>query len=530
VKRAPFIFAVVAVSMGLFGAAATAASAASAASVSGRAWVAHHLEAGPLLSVAAPDAAHAWAVGPAPSIVATSNGGATWRAQDPGTKEALYGVAFSDATHGWAVGDADTIVATSDGGVHWTTQTTPSTAAPLIGVAARGSDVWAVGAGGAIVATSDGGGTWAAQSSQTSKDLYSVTFADATHGWAVGDAGTIVSTSDGGVHWTTQRSPTTDYLNGVTCSGELHAWAVGESGVIIETIDGGAHWTVARRSAPKASDLYTAAFAGRHRGWAVGDGGIVLATTDGGRSWRVQHAPTSEALASVAFPNALHGFASGTAGTMLTTTHAGWSDTRPPVVSATGGAGWHRGAVRVRLHATDRTGGSGVASLAYSLDRGKTWRAGSSFVVAAPADHSNDGLHGFLYRALDNAGNVAPARRGVVGIDTSRPTPTAERPAVAVRGERAVLRFRVGDRRPGGPTATVTVRVRDARGALVMKMVLRSVRVDAALTCAFTCRLPAGAYRFVVAAVDAAGNGQSSQARNTLTVRAAPVHAAAAAR
>jgi photosystem II stability/assembly factor-like uncharacterized protein len=514
VKRA-LLLAVVVASMGLFGAAAHAASASAAG------WTTHHLDFGPLLSVAAPDAGHAWAVGPAPSIVTTSNGGATWRSQDPGTTSQLYCVAFSDTADGWAVGDAGTVVATTDGGAHWTPQTVPATAAPLIGLASHDLDVWAVGAGGMIVATTDGGTTWLAQASPTAADLYSVSFADATHGWAVGDAGHIVATTDGGTTWTAQQAHTSDYLNGVACSGELRAWAVGEKGVILATTDGGAHWTVARRSATKAPDLYTVSFADSRHGWAVGDGGVLLATTNGGRTWRAQ--PTSagsEALASVAFPDVLHGFVSGVAGAMLTTAHAGWSDTRPPIATVTG-TGWHRAAARITLHAADPAGGSGVASLAHSFDHGATWTTGSSFVVPAPADHSMDGLHSFLYRATDNAGNVAPARRALVGIDTSRPTPIADWPAVATRGARATLRFRIADRRPGAPTATVTIRVRDARGALVQKLVMRGVKVDTTLTCAFTCRLPAGTYEFVVAAVDAAGNPQAVQARNTLRVRAA---------
>ncbi len=517
-KRA-LILAVVVTSMGFFGAVAYASPASAAG------WTAHHLDLGPLLSVAAPDAGHAWAVGPAPSIVTTSNGGASWRSQDPGTTDQLYCVAFSDAADGWAVGDAGTIVATTDGGAHWAPQTAPATTAALIGLASHGADAWAVGGGGLIVATTDGGTTWLSQTSSTTTDLYSVSFSDATHGWAVGDAGTIVATTDGGATWTAQQAHTGNYLNGVTSSGELRAWAVGQGGIILATTDGGAHWTVTRRPAAKAPDLYTVSFADSHRGWAVGDAGVLLATTNGGLTWRVQPTPAgSEALASVAFPDALHGFVSGVAGAMLTTAHAGWSDTRPPTATAAG-LGWHRSAATITLHAVDPASGSGVASLAHSFNHGATWTTGSSFVVAAPADHSKDGLHSFLFRATDNAGNVAPARRALVGIDTSRPTPLAPYVAIATRGARATLRFRIADRRPGAPTATVTIRVRNARGALMKKLVMRGVKVDAPLSCSFTCTLPAGTYRFAIAAVDAAGNPQAVQARNTLRVQASTTYA-----
>ena len=50
------------------------------------------------------------------AIVATTDGGATWTAQSPGTAAHLTDVAFSDATHGWAVGEGGTILVTTSGG------------------------------------------------------------------------------------------------------------------------------------------------------------------------------------------------------------------------------------------------------------------------------------------------------------------------------------------------------------------------------------------------------------------------------
>ncbi len=178
--------------------------------------------------------------------------------------------------------------------------------------------------------------------------------------------------------------------------------------------------------------------------------------------------------------------------------------------------------MRVVISAHDGAGGSGVAARQYSLDHGATWTTAASFVVAAPSDHSGDGVHDFLYRAIDNAGNVGAARAGWVGIDTYRAKAVAKWPAAAVRFARVALRYYIADRRPGSATATVTIRIRDARHVLVKKVVLRGVGVNATHDYVFTCLLHTGAYRFAVSAVDAAGNPPANQASNVLTVRDRP--------
>ncbi len=100
-----------------------------------------------------------------PVILATSDGGATWKAQDAsgaGNDAELRSVTSTDAAHGWAVGYA-------------------------VGRAPLGGPL--------VLATSDGGATWKAQDASSAgmdARLDSVTFADATHGWAVGAAGGTV--------------------------------------------------------------------------------------------------------------------------------------------------------------------------------------------------------------------------------------------------------------------------------------------------------------------------------------------------
>ena len=68
-----------------------------------------------LTDVAFRDARHGWAVGHGGTILATTDGGATWNAQSSGAIQTLYAVAFPDAAHGWAVGLGGAILATTRG-------------------------------------------------------------------------------------------------------------------------------------------------------------------------------------------------------------------------------------------------------------------------------------------------------------------------------------------------------------------------------------------------------------------------------
>ena len=102
-------------------------------------------------------------------------------------------------------------------------------------------------------------------------------------------------------------------------------------------------------------------------------------------------------------------------------------DTTLPTVtsSADSDTAWHNSAVTVTLSPAD-TGGSGVADTQYRLHGSSTWleATGNAFVVPAPSDGSDDGVHVYDYQALDDAGNASSARTCTVKIDTQGPVVT----------------------------------------------------------------------------------------------------------
>jgi hypothetical protein len=105
-------------------------------------------------------------------------------------------------------------------------------------------------------------------------------------------------------------------------------------------------------------------------------------------------------------------------------------DTVAPVTTDDAPSDWKNTAVTVHLSATD--GGSGVDKTYYRVDSNPTYAVGTSVVISAPLDHSNDGTHTIYYYSTDNAGNTEADKTATVKIDTANPTITfASRAPVA---------------------------------------------------------------------------------------------------
>ncbi|MEV6570813.1 oxidoreductase [Streptomyces sp. NPDC051577] len=184
---------------------------------------------------------------------------------------------------------------------------------------------------------------------------------DRSTAWLAGSKGTVLRTVDGGRAWRDVSPP-----GAVAEGGELRdieafdarravalSIGEGEASRVLRTEDGGATWTEAFRNPdPRAFYDCLAFFDSRH-GLAVSDpvdGKFrVLSTDDGGRNWHV--------LADAGMPAALPG-------------EAGFAASGQCLVTAGSRDVWLA------------TGGSTVARVLHSADRGRTWRVAESPVPA----------------------------------------------------------------------------------------------------------------------------------------------------
>jgi photosystem II stability/assembly factor-like uncharacterized protein len=288
------------------------------------------------------DASQGWAVGDNGTILRTTNAGRSWEPQTSSATAPLYGVRFADANRGWIVGGIDptagvsTVLRTTNGGATWTPITSGLTDANLFALDATGnggSQLTAVGEAGVIVRSTDDGLNWELQSPPAglspTANLQSVDFVNVNRGWAVGSLGAAIFTNDGGATWSLLPVPTgTANLNGVSFVDANAGWIVGRDGIVLKTTNGGANWT-GQATPSGTGDLGAIAtlIGDTQRAWTVGAGGALLSTSNGGTTWARTSAASRSLMYAVDFSDSLHGWAVGDNGTMLRTLDAGahWS-------------------------------------------------------------------------------------------------------------------------------------------------------------------------------------------------------------
>ncbi len=109
------------------------------------------------------DADHLWVVGEFGTIMASADGGRTFRQQHGPYETTLFGVYFTTPERGWAVGIDSVILRTVDGGATWAPVPAPVAQRSYYDVMVRGDRGWIVGSSGTILRSDDGGATWAGE-------------------------------------------------------------------------------------------------------------------------------------------------------------------------------------------------------------------------------------------------------------------------------------------------------------------------------------------------------------------------------
>jgi photosystem II stability/assembly factor-like uncharacterized protein len=311
------------------------------------------------------DAVHGWASGSG-GIMATSDGGRTWRMQRPGQGK-IGPVVFLDARSGWAV-ENGTLIATTDGGSTWTGRGQAHALDYASQLTFLDNDRgWAVIVEercmqivsndacldrGYLLRTIDGGLTW-----QRAFDAPANAMCwSGRRGWTISQA-VVRTTTDAGRTWRSVDVPMRLEPMGssIRCSGAT-AWMSGSYGIgmsqesyeVVRTLDGGTTWKTVlshimsedRRDLP-GIDSYSgpvapptpqvAIFVGTCP--ACGEGTIsVTVTTDGGRTF-AHHDVTSQndpgdAPSAVSFPDPDHGWILGSSGAIYATSNGGVTWTR----------------------------------------------------------------------------------------------------------------------------------------------------------------------------------------------------------
>jgi beta propeller repeat protein len=153
----------------------------------------------------------------------------------------------------------------------------------------------------------------------------------------------------------------------------------------------------------------------------------------------------------------------------------------------------------------------------YSFDGGATWSDWQPFddidQVKLP---DGDGPKTISLQFRTESGTETPVVSFTVYLDTHGPAASAC-DASAHRGRTATLRYVVKDRL--SPKAHVTLRVRNARGAVVRTIDAGTRATGRLVATRFACTLRRGTYRVSVLATDLAGNHQVRVGRSLLTVR-----------
>lgn len=184
------------------------------------------------------DWTHIWAVTRGGYVYFSSNGAASFTAQESGalTAQHLNAIHFMDADNGWAGGVANALLKTSDGGDSWELVTGPVAMAGVIVTAVRvitKNRVWVGYADGSFWFTEDGGTSWEERtfSGEGTGSIAAIAFYNELVGIIAHNSatpvGSVLRTINGGHDWESIPVPVNASLFGLAACGPNDFFAVG---------------------------------------------------------------------------------------------------------------------------------------------------------------------------------------------------------------------------------------------------------------------------------------------------------------
>ncbi len=264
-----------------------------------------------------------FAVGERGHILHSDDAGKTWVQSPVPASATLTAVYFADDKHGWAVGHVEAILATSDGGESWRlSHFEPGNPQPLLDVAfadvARGV---AIGAYGVIYLTADGGSVWsqvpfepealpgaekvAAAPDEMEADvdlgfefhLNAIARGPQGRMYIGAEAGRLFRSDDDGVHWRELPSPYDGSFHGVLPLDGDALLAFGLRGNLFRSDDGGGTWSAIQTGTTAL--LNSGAQVDADTVVVVGMAGVILVSRDGGRSFTLHQQDDRKAISAV---------------------------------------------------------------------------------------------------------------------------------------------------------------------------------------------------------------------------------------
>lgn len=255
------------------------------------------------------DKDHGWVAGRESSgmgvVLRTLDGGASWTGAKVDFKQTPVAIFFTDRNNGWMGGAAaisedepeggpSSLLATTDGGATWQAQRRLSTSLSDIFFIDK-LNGWATGHKGAIYHTTDSGRTWDTQKSELELPegpagmqsrgaqkfkIRGIHFINGQNGFAAATAaedasGILLATNDGGAVWRTQWIVGDSGALDAVLVSPNEGWACTKNGrYLYHTVDGGQSWLSEPIIFDQEVPIFRLGAADPEHVWAVGAGAV----------------------------------------------------------------------------------------------------------------------------------------------------------------------------------------------------------------------------------------------------------------